>query len=77
MHFIIEALIVGLISATIGFIVSTSLMYERDPNFSLKKYTFWPWVLVGYFITGVIAHLLFEFSGANKWYCKNGYACSS
>jgi len=28
------------------------------------------------FLTGVIIHLTCELVGANKWYCKNGYACS-
>ena len=27
------------------------------------------------FLLGVIVHLLFEYIGANKWYCKNGNAC--
>ena len=27
------------------------------------------------FLTGVFAHLFFEGTGINKWYCKNGYAC--
>lgn len=75
MHFLVEALIVGVVLAIIGFIISTSLMYERDSSFSIKKYKFWPWVLVGYFITGVIAHIIFQVTGANKWYCKNGDAC--
>jgi hypothetical protein len=27
------------------------------------------------FMTGVIGHIIFEVTGANKWYCKNGSAC--
>ena len=27
------------------------------------------------FICGFTFHLLCEFSGINKWYCKNGNAC--
>ena len=27
------------------------------------------------FLTGFVAHLLCEFLGVNKWYCKNGNAC--
>ena len=27
------------------------------------------------FIMGVLIHLLFEFVGANAYYCKNGAAC--
>lgn len=27
------------------------------------------------FATGVLAHMIFEATGANRWYCKNGSAC--
>ena len=27
------------------------------------------------FLVGVVLHLLFEMSGVNKLYCKNGAAC--
>lgn len=27
------------------------------------------------FLVGVIIHLFCEFSGINRWYCKNGNAC--
>ena len=29
-----------------------------------------------FFIAGVVVHLLCEYFGINKWYCKNGLACS-
>lgn len=28
------------------------------------------------FFTGVIVHLICEVVGLNKWYCKNGVACT-
>jgi H+/Cl- antiporter ClcA len=76
MHYIIEALIVGVVTAVVGFIISTALMYARNSDFSLKKYNFWPYVLFGYFITGFIIHLIFQWTGGNAWYCKHGDACS-
>jgi len=30
---------------------------------------------VSLFLTGVIAHLFFEFTGLNKMYCRKGNAC--
>lgn len=72
--FIIEALTVGVVTAIIGFIISTLLMLPSK-DFSWSKYHFWPSVLFSFFITGVIIHVIFEVSGANKWYCKNGNAC--
>jgi ABC-type antimicrobial peptide transport system permease subunit len=70
-----EALVVGLVSAIVGLIVSTLLMYAFSKDFSLKKYDFWPQVALSYFITGIVLHLGFEWVGANKWYCKHGNAC--
>lgn len=28
------------------------------------------------FITGIIVHILCEIVGLNRWYCKNGAACT-
>jgi hypothetical protein len=69
-----EAFIVGIVTALIGFIIGTALMFTNK-NFTLKKYYFWKRVLFSYFIVGVILQLGFEAFGVNKWYCKNGVAC--
>lgn len=74
MKVLLEALVVGLVTSIVGLIIATTLMFTQK-DFSLKTYTFWPRVMIGYFLTGFLLHLLFEGLGANKWYCKNGNAC--
>jgi len=31
---------------------------------------------INLFLIGFVGHLLSEITGANHWYCKNGYACN-
>lgn len=69
-----EVIFVGIITAIFGFLISTGLMFFNK-DFKLAEYHFWPQVMLGYFITGMIIHILFEMLGFNKWYCKNGNAC--
>ena len=69
-----EAFIVGLVTLVIGTTLSILFMYTQD-GFSIKKIDFWPTLILTNFFTGVIVHLLCEWSGINKWYCKNGHAC--
>jgi nitric oxide reductase large subunit len=71
-----EILMVGLATAVVGFIVSTLFMYIFANNFSVKKYHFWWQVVLSYFVTGCLIHIICEVTGVNKWYCKNGAACS-
>lgn len=73
---IVEALIVGLITGILGLIISTAFMLPSK-DFSLKKYHFWPQVLLSFFLTGFLIHLICETTGINKWYCKHGNACKS
>jgi O-antigen/teichoic acid export membrane protein len=75
MNFVYEILAVGVSTAIIGFIISTMLMYVFVKDFSNKKYNFWWQVMLSYFITGCLVHILCQVTGVNKWYCKNGVAC--
>ena len=75
-NLLIEALIVGLISGLFGLIISTLFMLPSK-KFSWEKYDFWPAILLSFFVTGFLLHLSFEWTGANKWYCKHGNACKN
>lgn len=72
----VEALVVGIVSGIFGLIISTLFMLPSK-KFSWKKYDFWPQVLLSFFITGFLLHILFQLVGANKWYCKHGNACKN
>ncbi len=60
MRLLVEALVVGIVMLAIHYVLS---MFITKP-------------LIVVFLTGFIGHLLFELSGANKWYCTHGKACS-
>lgn len=78
MQLIVEAIVVGIILLLVSIPAMGILhcLYPSDytgcanlPPKSKTKY------YVTTFLIGVITHLIFEYMGANKWYCKNGYAC--
>ena len=54
-----EAFVVGLVMMIIFMII-----HKYDKNTTRSA-----------FLTGVLGHLMFEYAGANKWYCKHGAAC--
>ena len=74
---LLEALCVGIMTVVVGnisgFLVGSMLKVNlpevcKDWN---KYYT----MEISLFLTGFLIHLICEFSGINKWYCKNGFAC--
>jgi len=71
---ITEAVLIGLVAAIVGTIISTLFML-RSKRFSWKTYDFWPRIALSYFVTGALLHLMFEATGANRWYCKHGNSC--
>jgi hypothetical protein len=74
MHFIIEAIVVGIITLIVGIIVSKLMEIGREKLPGEKDYIL-P-MAAGLFTTGFIVHILCETFGFNKWYCNNGHACA-
>lgn len=74
---IVEAFIVGLVLVLVSIPIMGILHYAYPNDYtgcnnlpgSSTKYK------VATFFIGFFTHLLFEYSGANKWYCTNGVAC--
>ena len=73
----VEAVILGLLLIVAGTIVSwiVSKFSGTDLPPVCKDWNKNYIMEISLFLTGVVGHLFFEFTGANKWYCKNGYAC--
>lgn len=77
MILIIESSIVGIIVLVIGTIVSFFIakFTVTDLPPVCKDWNKNHIMEICLFITGFVTHLLCEFIGLNKWYCKNGNAC--
>lgn len=77
MKLIIEALVVGLslviFGNIVGFIVGK--LFATNLPLACKDWNTNYVMEISLFITGFLIHLFFEFTGLNKWYCKNGNAC--
>tara|TARA_B100000963_G_C22633171_1_gene676082 strand:+ start:65 stop:307 length:243 start_codon:yes stop_codon:yes gene_type:complete len=74
---IIEAIVVGIITVIIGNIsglLVASVLKVNLPEIC-KDWNKYYTMEITLFLTGFLIHLLCEFTGINKWYCKNGFAC--
>lgn len=63
-----EALVVGIIL----LLVSVPIMGVIRIYFANCDHTKYYFATI---IIGMITHFIFEYSGANTWYCNKGYAC--
>lgn len=75
----VEAFVVGILTIIFGTIISLiigSLFSQNLPKIC-KEWNKNHIMEICLFFTGVSIHLFCEFTGLNKWYCKNGVACKS
>ena len=63
-----EALVVGIILLLVSLPIM-GLVHNYFSDYGRTKYYF------ATILIGIITHFLFEYSGANTWYCNKGYAC--
>ena len=73
---LVEAVVVGLmvlvVGSGVGYVVGK--MNSVDLPKVCKKWNKNHVMELSLFFTGVVLHLLCEYSGINKYYIKNGYA---
>ena len=77
MQILIEALIVGIITVVVGTIIGflVGKFFAVDLPAICKKWNKNHLMEISLFLTGFFIHIICEYSGINKWYCKNGVAC--
>ena len=75
---LIEAVIVGVgvvvLGSLIGFILGH--FFSVDLPIVCKEWNKYYVMELSLFLTGVVFHIICEYVGINKWYCKNSYACT-
>ena len=73
---LIEAVVVGIITVVVGYIVIWILSnFNKDAKDINKEWNKNHIMELVLFLTGICIHLLCEVSGINSWYCENGLAC--
>ena len=78
MKLLVEAVVVGIATVIIGTVVGFVMGKYFSSNLPkiCKSWNKNHVMEICLFLTGFLLQLLCEFSGVNKWYCKNGNACS-
>lgn len=69
-----EILFVGMLTMIIGLIISYITMYIGSP-IQTKQFDHWGSVAFSFVVTGMLIHIICEYTGINKYYCVHGVAC--
>jgi ABC-type spermidine/putrescine transport system permease subunit I len=67
-----EALIVGVGTVVIGILIK----YLIELFAKKEKHELYIFIVI-LFLTGFLIHIICQFTGVNKWYCRHGSACIS
>ena len=71
-----EAIAVGIVVVIVGLIVSSFIgMFHKQTKKACQDWNKNHIMEISLFLIGALTHLVCEFTGVNKWYCKNGNAC--
>lgn len=76
-NLIVEAVVVGVMTIIFGNMTGLLIvpLFKVDLPKVCSTWNKFYTMEITLFFTGVFIHLFCEFSGINKWYCKNGFAC--
>ena len=76
-NLIVEAVVVGIMTIIFGNLAGLLIgpLFKVDLPEVCSDWNKFYTMEITLFFTGVFIHLFCEFSGINKWYCKNGFAC--
>ena len=78
MSLLTECVAVGAVVVVVGVVVSYVVgMFHEGTKSACKDWNKNHVMEITLFFIGVVVHLVCEFSGINRWYCKNGNACKS
>jgi hypothetical protein len=71
---LMESTFVGVVLVIVATVVSKMFTEQKLPP-KLRDWNKHHVMEKSLFISGFLIHILFEFGGINKWYCKHGRAC--
>jgi hypothetical protein len=74
--FLKELIAVGVVTVVLGLAI-TWIVMKLTKNEKPPGKDHWGYCALIFFLTGTVAHFVFEVAGWNKWYCKHGNACKS
>jgi hypothetical protein len=73
----LEAVVCGVVVLVLGYLVgwATKPILGVSLPEACSQWNAKYMMQINLFLIGFIAHLLFEVTGANHWYCDSGFAC--